>query len=154
MKRRWLWGLLLLATAALMVLIFRFSSQPGPESMDLSMGIVERILALLSIENTPENLKAANFLLRKAAHLTLYFLLGCGLNGSIGVWMKRWPAFAAAVALGAAFAATDEFHQSFTHRTASVWDVLLDACGVAGGALLVGWLRGRRMKRKGKTAAL
>jgi VanZ family protein len=51
----------------------------------------------------------------------------------------RGPALlAAAVGLGVAYAALDEFHQLFVpSRTPSPHDVAVDAMGVATGALLV-----------------
>lgn len=152
LKQRKLYLFLSLATAALMITIFCFSSQTGPESTDLSMGIVRKFLKLLSIEENTENLRIANFLVRKAAHLTLYFLLGCGLSGllSISGRMSRRSVSVLAVILGAGFAATDEFHQSFTARTASIKDVLLDTCGVALGVLLILLLRNRLSKRQTK----
>lgn len=120
--------------------------------MKLSMGIVERGLKLLSIDASAENLKIANFLIRKTAHFILYFLLGCGLCGLLNVSgrMNRRLAPMLAIFLGAAFAATDEFYQSFTERTASVKDVLLDTCGVVLGALLISFLLSKVRKCRTK----
>lgn len=149
MKWNWMRILLLLAVAALLAVIFGFSSQTGPESQDLSMGLVRWVLDLLSLPDTKENLKTANFLLRKAAHFFLYFLLGCCLTGVVGSRESRRNGFLIVVLLGAMFAASDEFHQSFTARTASVADVLLDTCGVAVGGIVFNWLQNRLTKRQG-----
>jgi VanZ family protein len=90
------------------------------------------------------------FLLRKAAHLSEYAVLAAlcwrALRGPLRVAPRHWSWRAAGltVLVSALWAATDEFHQSFTvTRTASVWDVLLDTTG-AGLGLLVLWALGTR----------
>jgi VanZ family protein len=72
-------------------------------------------------------------LIRKAAHVAEYFVLGLLLfrtfrGSSVSSWKWRWSFFAViAVAL---WAAGDEFHQSFVStRTASVVDVVIDTAG-------------------------
>jgi VanZ family protein len=89
----------------LMGVIFFFSAQP-----DLGTG--------LGVWDT---------ILRKAAHLAEYGLLWL-------LWQRAlrtrtpWPA----VAITLAYAATDEFHQSFVDgRHGTPVDVLIDAAGVA-----------------------
>lgn len=76
---------------------------------------------------------AAEFLVRKLAHLTEYAILGALLSRAFHGYLSMRPSkFLATVAFLAAaiFAATDEFHQSFVaSRTASVHDVLIDTCG-------------------------
>ncbi len=73
-----------------------------------------------------------HFFIRKTAHLTEYFifylLLYRGIRGARIGWHWSW-AFTAWL-IAAAYAALDEFHQSFVaSRTASVWDSLLDSAG-------------------------
>jgi VanZ family protein len=106
-----------LPPVALMGLIFFLSAQP-----DLSSG-----------------LGGWDLILRKAAHMTEYalltFLWWRALNGT-----ARTPkrALALAFAISVAYAATDEFHQTFvTGRHGSPLDVLIDATGAAIGAALV-----------------
>jgi VanZ family protein len=89
----------------LMGVIFFFSAQP-----DLSTG-----------------LGAWDTVLRKAAHMAEYGLLWF-------LWQRAlrartpWPA----VAITLAYAASDEFHQTFVEgRHGSPLDVLIDAAGVA-----------------------
>jgi VanZ family protein len=90
---------------ALMAVIFAFSAQP-----DLSTG-----------------LGTWDTILRKAAHMAEYGLL----------WLLWWRAFGyrnagAVAAIAIAYAATDEFHQSFVEgRNGTPVDVLIDAAGVA-----------------------
>lgn len=73
-----------------------------------------------------------HFLVRKAAHLTEYGILGTllfrALRAEQGGWRGGWAV--AAVVLAVAVAATDEWHQAFVpSRTSSPWDVLLDGVG-------------------------
>jgi VanZ family protein len=82
--------------------------------------------------------------LRKAAHLVEYALLAglCwrALRRPVRGDARRWdwrPAGLAVVAC-ALWASTDELHQAFTaDRTASGWDVLLDATGAGVGLVLL-----------------
>jgi VanZ family protein len=89
----------------LMAVIFAFSAQP-----DLSTG-----------------LGTWDTILRKAAHMAEYGLL----------WWLWWRALghrhaAAAAAITLAYAASDEFHQSFVEgRNGSPLDVAIDAVGIA-----------------------
>jgi VanZ family protein len=104
---------------ALMGVIFALSAQP-----DLSSG-----------------LGTADLVLRKIAHMAEYGLL-------VFLWWRalrtRAPAraaIAAAFAIGLAYAATDEYHQSFVEgRHGTPVDVLVDAAGMAA----VAWLLLRR----------
>ena len=123
-----------------------FSSQGSAASNGLSKGILYQLMDFFGIEVTYESVKLGNFLLRKAAHLAVYFCLGLGLCGAFH-WQKRVPAWLPALVLGAFFAATDEFHQLFTGRTAMVKDVVLDSCGVALGCV-VACLAVRMARRK------
>ena len=72
-------------------------------------------------------------LIRKAAHVTEYFVLGILLfrafrGGSALSWNWRWPLFAVIIVV--LWAASDEFHQSFvSSRTASGMDVAIDTTG-------------------------
>jgi VanZ family protein len=85
------------------------------------------------------------FLVRKTAHVSEYAVLA-GLwwralrrpvQRAAGSW--SWRAAGLAVLISALWAATDEFHQSFTAtRTASVWDVLLDTAGGRGRSSTLG----------------
>ena len=79
---------------------------------------------------------ALHALIRKSAHVTEYAILGALLYRALG-------REALALAVGVAYAATDEFHQHFVRgRHASPLDVAIDAAGVALGMLV--WLRVRQ----------
>jgi VanZ family protein len=91
------------------------------------------IFTLSSIPSLSTGLGTWDTILRKGAHLTEYAVLGALLYRALG----REPL---ALAVGLAYAATDELHQHFVHgRHASPVDVAIDAVGLAAGMLL--WLR-------------
>lgn len=123
-------GCLGLAAAAALAAMF-FSGQPGTQSQGLSRGIVAWLFELFGEEPTPEVMGTVNYFLRRGAHLFLYFCMGLGLCGAFQ-WQKKAPAWLPAMALGVAFAATDEYHQLFSGgRIGKPTDVLLDTCGLA-----------------------
>lgn len=146
MKIRWLLPSLALAMGAALAAVV-FSSQGSEVSNGLSKGILYQLMEFFGMEITAESVKLGNFLIRKAAHFTVYFVMGLGLTG-VFHFQRKVPAWLPALVLGALFAATDEFHQSFTGRTAMVKDVALDSCGVAAGCLVSSflWKRGKKKR--------
>src|SRR6266446_9280526 len=88
------------------------------------------IFTLSSIPGLSTGLGTWDTILRKGAHVTEYGVLGALLYRALG----REPL---ALAVGIAYAATDELHQHFVRgRHASLLDVLIDAVGVTLGVLL------------------
>jgi len=80
----------------------------------------------------PESIAALNFAIRKSAHAVGYGVLGAlwfrALRGERRGWSWRWAI--GAIAIAAAVAGIDEWHQSLVpSRGSSGWDVLLDASG-------------------------
>ena len=91
------------------------------------------IFTFSSIPSLSTGLGTWDTILRKGAHLTEYAVLGGLLYRALG----REPL---ALAVGIAYAATDELHQYFVRgRHASPVDVAIDAVGIAVGMLV--WLR-------------
>ena len=89
------------------------------------------IFALSSIPSLSTNLGFWDLLLRKAAHVAEYAILGALLFRALE---RELPALAA----GVAYACTDEIHQHFVPgRNGSPLDLLFDAAGVAVGVVLV-----------------
>lgn len=79
-------------------------------------------------------------LLRKLAHIAEYVILGALLARAAG--LRGWRGVALGAMLGALYAASDEWHQTFVPgRKGNVWDVLLDSAAALAGAYL--WLRPR-----------
>lgn len=133
-----------------MLLIFLFSHQKGEGSGRLSRLIVET-LAAYGIDLFALLGEYAFVFIRKAAHVTEYFILFQLLFLAIGKSVQ-WPKRAwVALAITVLYAASDEFHQTFIpKRTGLVSDVLIDSLGAVLGMLLNGsirWLRRRSKKQ-------
>ncbi|MCH3971916.1 MAG: VanZ family protein [Oscillospiraceae bacterium] len=135
--------LFLLLALCCMVLIFCFSAQSGPSSDRASMPIAVWLGRAL-----PLSVPVLHHFVRKVAHFTVYLLLSVFVSGWLSTFRLRPAArLFAAVLFCAAYAAGDEFHQSFTAlRTPSGWDVLLDTMGALTGAVL--WSLFFRMYQK------
>lgn len=131
----------------MMYVIFSFSAQTGEVSGDLSYKISYKIVEtkneLFNENKSPEELSCAadgiHHYVRKAAHMTEYFLLAVAISfplyvyGVRGIWLMI---LAGIVCVG--FAGLDEYHQSFVDsRTPSVKDVGIDSIGAMIGVLLV-----------------
>ena len=94
------------------------------------------IFAFSSVPSLSTHLGTWDLILRKLAHMTEYAVLALLLARATGSYV--W-AFAATVA----YAATDEFHQTFVRgRHGSPVDVAIDAVGALAGLVL--WRRVRR----------
>ena len=89
------------------------------------------IFGLSAIPSLSSGLGSWDEVLRKGAHMTEYAILGLLLFRALG---RELPA----LALGIAYAITDEIHQHFVRgRHASPVDVLIDTAGVAIGIFLI-----------------
>ena len=98
---------------------------------------------------SPLTLVRLEFFLRKAAHVSEYAVLAVLLYRAFvhTVFQSRRALSAGIVLLScAAYAASDEFHQSFVpSRTASLRDVIIDLCGAALAVLLYWSIATRRV---------
>ena len=98
------------------------------------------IFGLSSIPSLSTGLGTWDEVLRKGAHLTEYAVLGMLLLRALGSVLP-------ALAVGVAYAITDEIHQHFvTGRHSSPFDVAFDACGLALGLLLLLSLQSSRAR--------
>ena len=89
------------------------------------------IFALSSISDLGTGLGTWDLVLRKAAHAAEFAVLGFLLLRALGREVV-------ALALGIAYAVSDELHQHFVPgRQGSVLDVALDSLGVAAGVYVV-----------------
>jgi VanZ family protein len=79
-----------------------------------------------------ENPEAMEFIVRKAGHLTLYFILTVAFFFLIRQYLHNpWGSLVAAALPAAALAVADEFVQSFVSgRSGSLLDVFIDWCGI------------------------
>lgn len=109
-------------------------------------GVLETILASLSVHLSAAQFETIHFLIRKSAHITEYAILALLFfrafrNGRAG-WRTQWARQAWALCI--VMAALDEFHQRFVpSRGSSPVDVAIDACGALVALALV-WLFSQR----------
>jgi len=88
------------------------------------------IFALSSIPSLGTGLGPWDLILRKAAHMTEFAILGA-------LVYRALPRAVPAIAAGVFYAATDELHQHFVRdRVGSPLDVALDAVAVVAGVLV------------------
>ncbi len=141
-----------------MLLIFLFSAQSGTQSGEMSKGVVELLDPIveplykdLPLPQQKAFLDSFHTLVRKAAHFSIYFLLGASAFGAFGNYPLSRPRQSLySVLLSFLYACTDEFHQGFVAgRGPAFTDVLIDTAGAAlavGLFLLFLGLRGRKKK--------
>ena len=110
-----------------MVTVWSFSNQNADTSSGVSGGFLYR---LFNITMDNENIDTYQFLIRKTAHFSIYFIGGFisyMLLESIDYKKNKYLAVVAFIFL---FASTDEFHQTFVNgRSGQVSDVMLDTSG-------------------------
>lgn len=134
-----------------MALIFGGSSDS--QSFPRSSRILKPLLDWLCPTMSPEARDHVVTLARKCCHLTEYGILSVlvwrGLRQPVRRDAHPWLWHTASIALliTAAYAATDEYHQTFVPgREGCLHDVIIDTCGGAA-ALLLLWFIGRKLKR-------
>jgi VanZ family protein len=102
-------------------------------SADNTSRVIGPLLLWLFPNITEESLRLVHFLVRKAAHITEYAILGWlaarAFSGSSRESLRqRW--FLAGVLLIVLYALFDEYHQSFVpSRTGSLYDSAIDIAG-------------------------
>jgi VanZ family protein len=129
-----------------------FSGSTDVLSATHTSRIIGPLLKWLKPDVSEETIAQVQLVIRKGGHLTEYAVLAWLLWRA---WRKpvrndprpwRWTDAAAAFAFAAAYACTDEIHQSFVPtRQGQFSDVLIDSCGAAIGLLIV-WAVGRWRK--------
>lgn len=116
---------------------------------------LEPLIRWLLPHLSPDAVGALMTVIRKGGHLTEYGILAmlCWRavrqplegGGPDWIWRDAWSA----MAMAALYAVSDEFHQAFVpSRTASPWDVMVDACGAAAGLALVWGVRRLARRRR------
>lgn len=143
-----------------MFIIFWFSNQPATESSEISGTISYRLVEdtddIFNWGLTAEQIRkiAGNieYPIRKAAHMTEYAIFSIFVMIALivdGIKGVRIPVISAVIAI--AFAATDEFHQTFVPgRYGCVLDVLIDAAGSIIGLIIVYIIYKNMCKHKGE----
>jgi VanZ family protein len=131
----------------MMFLIYSFSAQTGEVSGQLSYEVSYQLVETKnevfnenkSYDELDVEASGIEHYVRKAAHMTEYFLLALAISfplfvyGVRGIWLVL---LAGIVCVG--FAGLDEYHQSFVAgRGPSVKDVCIDSSGAFIGILMV-----------------
>ena len=139
---------------AWMLIIFAASSDLG--SAEHTSRFLIPFLRWLTPDISLATLAAVQLSIRKAAHLTEYAILGALLFRAVTApngWPRWHYAAAVAIVVAGAFAALDEFHQTFVQsRTGSSHDVLIDTSGAALGLIL--WWVFTRRRQKARAPAI
>ena len=131
-KKVAIWLIILLYVA----IIFSFSNQTGLQSDRISKGIVNEIKQTVSLPHIIQEKKFIqsldyNYLLRKCAHVTEYFLLFILMYFAFRIsGVKSKMAALITFTFCIVYSCLDEYHQSFVgSRTPSIKDVIIDVSG-------------------------
>ncbi len=137
-----------LPTVVLLFLIFGFSAQDGESSGSLSFEVslfLVRLFAPFIPAMQSEDIlvgyaELIHLYVRKAAHMTEYFLLALSLQLPLSAWLSKVLFWKTRILTGAAvtvlLAALDEFHQSFVPgRSGNFIDVCIDSVGILAASL-------------------
>ena len=159
-----------LPAVIMLLFIFRFSAQDGPTSGSLSYRVCctllsfgNRVFSLdFSASEFSARAESMQFFVRKAAHITEYFLLTLCIFLPLWVWIPKkseaetgksfllrylLPGFLLSVICAGA----DEFHQSFVPgRCGTPVDVLVDSVGIILACTALAFFR-HRINRKRNT---
>lgn len=109
--------------------VFVLSSPTG--AAEETSRIIKPIIEFFIPNASPDTVLMIHLLIRKAAHLTEYAVLGfLGVRAFVRTRSLRSYRFLSAIVLVATVASLDEINQSFEpSRTGAFSDVLLDMCG-------------------------
>lgn len=109
-----------------MLVIFLFSSQP--HSGETTKSIIKQIMPNIK---TNSLLDMINFIVRKSAHITEYFILTLLTISLLKEYTKKQNVIlVSSLIFCFIYALTDEFHQSFIPGRSSLFrDVLIDTSG-------------------------
>ena len=118
--------------------IFNFSNQNGEKSGSISREITEKVTknikAIQKLEKCEKEkvLTKIEHYISKLAHFSLYFIVGILTMSLMCTFdLKNVKRIFIGLGIGVFYAASDEFHQIFIpDRTASIFDIIIDSCGV------------------------
>ena len=165
LRQTWVRIVLTVMTAAVMAMIFWFSTETADDSDETSGQISRQVIHVLypdyetyAAEWKVTLFNKVQYAVRKTAHFSEYTLLGFLMRLCLESWFgkQKWLNPVSWM-LGTLYACTDEMHQLLTEGRNGQWmDVLIDSCGVltgiafAAGALY--WIRKKRERRKAESA--
>jgi VanZ family protein len=132
-KRILKWSLVIV----FMITIFMFSSEPAVQSEEKSKFVIYFLNILgINIESAFGSL--ADFIVRKAAHFTEYFILYILIFNALHNDLNKKTALFYSLILVFLYASTDEYHQLFIPgRSGRLRDILIDTSGGTLGLILM-----------------
>lgn len=136
-----------LPAIGMMCLIYYLSGQDGVSSASLSLKVSIKVVEIaarvfdhaLTTEEILQYADLIHLLIRKCAHMGLYFLLAVSVSFPLYVYgLRGIPLIIVAGGFCIAFACGDEYHQSLVAgRGPSKKDVMIDSIGVLAGIIIV-----------------
>ena len=137
-------------------MIFIFIGSTSVLSAQHTSRIIVPFLRWINPGISEDTIRTVQTTIRKTGHVSEYSVLALLI-----LWARRrdrrpsgatvgwnWSDAILALVVAAAYAGTDEFHQSFVPgREASVWDVLIDTVGAGAGIFLL-WFLSRWRKKE------
>ena len=132
MKRKYLkWAMVL----AWMIVIFVFSGQNGDDSSSNNRFIVDMFKSIgINLDSVLGS--QVNFIIRKLAHMTEYFVLFMLIYNALKIDVRFGKNLMISIIIVFLYASSDEIHQSFVPGRACMFrDVMIDTAG-AGVAML------------------
>jgi VanZ family protein len=119
-------------------MIFIFVGSTDLLSAEHTSRFIGPFLRWLTPDISDATIASVQLVVRKCAHLTEYAILAALLFRAFRQRQSRvGRALLISVLIAAAYAALDEFHQSYVaSRTGSPWDVLIDCAGACAGVLI------------------
>ncbi len=143
---------------ALLCLIFSFSAQTGKESGSLSYKMMEiKNQVFQENKNEIQITRAAekiHYYVRKAAHMTEYFLLALSFAYPLYLYKVRGrKLFFIVICVCVLAAGLDEYHQTFVAgRGPSIKDVGIDSTGAFIGCCIASGIERFKINRKKKNS--
>lgn len=138
---KWVFWIL---TVLIMVMIFLFSAQEAVKSQKTSENFTKKVLSVSkNFKEMPEIkqnivVEKVQFSVRKAAHFSVYTLLGISLLSAMQLSFKKRFLWLYSYVIATFYAVTDEFHQLFViGRSCRVGDMFIDSMGALSGILIV-----------------
>lgn len=132
MKKKIIYSLLVVAW---MIVIFLFSNQDATNSTEMTVGLLDRILSFLHLENLEEIINILFMPVRKMAHYIIYLILGLLVLNLIKEFdLSLKEMIIASLIICIMYAVSDEIHQIFVPgRAGKLIDVFIDTLGSISG---------------------
>jgi VanZ family protein len=136
-----------LLVIAWMILIFWFSSMPATISDEKSHFVIY-VFNLLGLNLNSVFGDLANFIVRKCAHFSEYFIFYMLLYNAYKEYFPKKKALILSLLSVFLYASTDEFHQLFVPgREGRIRDVLIDTSGGALAMIICYFIRSKKTLR-------